>query len=472
MPASGASHELWTDRGVLHERVEKSACALAAVAQVLAERRPLGGGESEFLALYERARAASPEAFTDAWSDPTAYWWVRLAYRLAAAVLRGAPLDGPARAYTAAIGAPDPRDALALHLERWKPFALGTALQAGLDLPLATPLSAAPPLSIPGTRLVLSGPSRVAVAGVRGGLLVDPRGAPLETTTCAAVPIEGSHLRLDAAAFHLPAFSYRLAPEMLDAAFQARHASLTERSLDLVRRFAPETHAQMARALRVVAWKPREAADYTNVSHSELPGAFICGAVDEPHEMADVFVHEFHHGRLFALEERGPLLDAGAEGAAREEHYSPWRRDRRGYNGILHAVYVHVAALRFWTALAREGVLPAEARAYALDRLLRYPLQLALGAHVLRGARFTERGASLMTALEEDARAASRDAALVAGVADAPALRCREDGTFVREASESDGRPLTVRASVLEHLRRGDVAGECAGRAGALGLVS
>ena len=53
-----------------------------AVERALRARRPLGGGEDEFLSLYSALEAADPETFTTIWEDPFAYFWTRFAYEL------------------------------------------------------------------------------------------------------------------------------------------------------------------------------------------------------------------------------------------------------------------------------------------------------------------------------------------------------------------------------------------------------
>ncbi len=73
---------LWTDTDVYQLRYEKTATALMAVERALRARRPLEGGEDEFLLLYKALAAADPETFTEIWEDPLAYFWTRFAYEL------------------------------------------------------------------------------------------------------------------------------------------------------------------------------------------------------------------------------------------------------------------------------------------------------------------------------------------------------------------------------------------------------
>jgi asparagine synthetase B (glutamine-hydrolysing) len=72
-----------------------------------------------------------------------------------------------------------------------------------------------------------------------------------------------------------------------------------------VERYAPQQLEQFAVHVQVAVFKPAHLGDYSNVSHSELPGAFIVTRLDDPLIMADRFIHELHHNRLFCLEEKG-----------------------------------------------------------------------------------------------------------------------------------------------------------------------
>jgi len=76
-----------------------------------------------------------------------------------------------------------------------------------------------------------------------------------------------------------------------------------------------------------------------------------------------------------------------------------------------------------------------------------------------RHARFTALGAALF---EEIAREASRtedEAAELGATLDAAAVSLRASGVF--QAVHERGRPLSVGETLLAHLRRCDVRGEC-----------
>ena len=106
---------LWTDTDVYQRRYEKTATALMAVERALRARRPLGGGEDEFLSLYAVLAAADPGTFTPIWEDPFGYYWARLAYELTGWCLNPSPLPEGLEKYCAALGTEEPHRALALH---------------------------------------------------------------------------------------------------------------------------------------------------------------------------------------------------------------------------------------------------------------------------------------------------------------------------------------------------------------------
>ena len=477
-PTADVVDLLWRSDDVFHQRYEKSAAALIAVARVLERHRPLAGGEDEFLSAYARATAMRPAAFTRVWTDPAAYFWVRMAYQLVATCVSGAALPPLASAYCAAIGSDDPRHALARHLDDFKRFVLALHLFERTECRFETPLEARLPMTIPGTRLGIEGEGTIMITrlarrrlelvdGSRTTSLslrptIDGERAALRVVEWPEVAHAGVTLALNPLAFDLPGLDF--AAPAVDAGFdfQLRHRMLVVRTLALMQLHQRATFIQFRDVMRTIALKPRPAGSYTNITHSDLPGAFIAAVIANPHELADTFIHEFHHNRLFFIEERGPFFEPGAEDAlAAGRHYSPWRDDPRPLHGLLHAVYVAIPVARFWLAVHADGGLDGDGRAYAVDRILRGIAQLDLGAAELeRSARFTPFGRSLFDGMKAVIAELHHEAGCNAGLpSNAPALVCRDDGGFEPEISKLTGRALTVREAVEEHVRRfGSVA--------------
>ncbi len=498
---------LWRTHDIFDERYRKSASALIAVARVLERRHPLGGGEDEFLAWYAEAAAARPALFTRVWTDPSAYFWVRMAYQLVAACLGTARLAPLGDAYCRAIAAPDPRHALAAHLDGFKGFVLAMHVLARSECRFARPFRTTLPFAIPATRLVLEGEGAVAIsrlarrrldlvheparwegASDRGAAAIAPpvfedaaaasdeasRGAVATTMTVALaasrsaapravrvveypeVSHAGARIALRPAAFHLAGLDFAGPALAAGLDFQLRHRASIARTLAVMQLHHRASFLQFRHVMRTVALKPRGSGTYTNISHSDLPGAFVASVVANPYELADTFIHELHHNRLFFVEERGPFFEDGSDALGANRHYSPWRDDPRPLHGLFHAVYVSIPVLQFWLHVHATAALDDGTAAYAVDRILRGIAQLELGVGELeRSARFSAFGRSLFDRMKADVGELRHQIACVCNLpADAAALVCREDGTIEPETSKLSGRALTVREAVAEHVRR------------------
>jgi HEXXH motif-containing protein len=80
----------------------------------------------------------------------------------------------------------------------------------------------------------------------------------------------------------------------------------------------------------------RSRAELARQSYSveAVPRVVYC-AIDDPFELADVICHEYHHLKLFLVEESHKLLSNPQVPAI-----APWRRDIRAARGVLHGLYV------------------------------------------------------------------------------------------------------------------------------------
>ena len=472
----------WTDRAPYRSRYEKTARALVAVARTLERERPLGGREDEFLELWRLVEAAPPAAFSRVWTAPVSHWWVVLAYQLVGRVFSPRAHAPEAEAYGAAIGAPAPHDALARHLEEFKRLALAVALAARVDCPFRKPLRTSLPFSIPGVGRVIEGEGGIALDGLVAGALIvgcagdrlrmeigdppdreeeidrarcaspaRPRLAPCATARC-----DDYALWLDPIALRLPGVTIAEPLRELPLDFQVRQVPLVEAALARIRRHQPETFAQMREVLSVAAFKPRELGDFSNVSQSDLPGAFVCSTTADPWVLADSIIHEFHHNRLFFLQEASPLFSETGDGVAeRGEYYSPWREDLRPLQGIFHGAYVYLPVFWFW-ASAQRAVTDGALR-YARDQIARIPRQCAIAVGQLRRhARLTDAGAELLDVLARETERAARAAAEMGAGAEVPATAARDEGSFPAEERTTGDLGLTVGESLAAHVERFD----------------
>ena len=310
---------LWADPDVYQRRLEKSALALIAVGRAVKEDRRLAGGAGDFLDLHDWVSSAEARHFTQVWSDPVAYFWVRRAVHFLAGC-HGEPLGTVERAYCAEVGAPTAAAALEIHLHELKRFALAIALVGGSDIAFAEPYEAALPLAIPGTDLVVSGPGRVTIAGVTRGAIElhdpprtiaveDARRDGVRVERCPTVPLGDSRVFLNAARFRLPGIGFPLEWTKRPLEFQSQHLPTVVESFDAIRRFQPVTFAHMEQGLHTIALRPSDGTLF-NISASELPGSFVCTVPADAYALAGAFIHEFHHNTLFAIEEAGAFFES------------------------------------------------------------------------------------------------------------------------------------------------------------------
>ncbi len=469
---------LWTDTDVYRRRYEKTATALMAVARALHARRPLAGGEDEFLSLYAALAAADSDTFTTIWEDPFSYFWARLAYELAGWCLNPEPLPAGLRKYCAALGTEEPPRALALHLEEFKKFIIGLEMMTGGTRRFDRPLQTTLPFSIPGTRLSVLGRGTVSVievSGIRLDLVFN--GATLrlglgEAASDAAMPRlvqrplarHGDfELVLKPETFCVPGMD--AAGAFLDLAedYQEQQVSLLQDALALVAQHEPAALEHLGELVKVVAFKPPAAADFSNVSFSDLPGAFILSAVNEPYWMADALIHELLHNRLFFIVDRGEILEGLPEGDEAGEFYSPWRDDLRPLSGLLHAVYVYIGVTKFWFSVCRSEDTNELRREYAADQAVRAILDLKIGiAQLRRFASFTETGTALFRELVHEVSDLANAMPALKLSPGAPAMIVRSDGQIIPFGLVKDGRRLSILETVLAHAEQFDSRRQCA----------
>lgn len=409
---------------------------------------------------YDWLRTLPAACFSRIWRDPSAYLWGRVAYELVAAS-RG--LLAPSEllsGYCASLGT-DVHGALAAHLHRFKHFMLAAAYAAQADIRFDEPLTLTLPATVPGCPLTLIGAEPLPVEALHDGGLVIPghgvlalrAGASLGPWRVQGDPVVRAgacEVRLQPALFHIPGLVETRGLLTLEPDYQTRYATLVEGALDCVRRYHPETFADMERELQVVALKPRNVGGYGNVSHSDLPGACVVSVLDEPHEMADALIHEFHHHRLFVLEEGGRFFDESRQNPHTDcRYYSPWREGPRPLHGLLHAVYVFLPVRAYWQAVESDSTLDAALRTYARSQWVMLDGQLraactGLQAHGL----WTECGANLLAALVARLGTEAADTTAV------PALYCSPEGRFQPFTDPDTGQPLTVHAQLERHARQ------------------
>ena len=452
------SHRLWQDRSIFQVRADKQAAALVAVFRALGEHRPLRGGEAETLGLHRFLTSLDEDVVSDVLGDPYARLWTRLAFALCGAVLRGEDAPPAARVLANEQGSQDVRALLRVHLEQYKRLALAAALRADVKLELALPLELDLPFAIPAAGASLTGDGSVQILGVVDGRLrVDGGKARLEP--CPRACVEGWSVPLQRDGWRVPGLGWAAPASGTSHAFQERHRELVETGLALIARHQPDVFDQMRETIRFLAVNPLSEDNALNyVSYSELPGAFAFQGIPHLYSAAEACIHEFHHNRLFCLEECEPILAGDALGT--EDHagyYSPWREGLRPLRGILHGAYVTAAQLRFWLAVARAPDTRDRLADFVAGQLIRQPVVIDLGLVQLeRHARFTREGALLVAQLRADLDALANEAAGLGVPWDADAVGLAPGGRFEKFRGD-DGAPVSVRAGITHHIRRYDV---------------
>jgi len=457
--AGEIARRLWSDTSIFAERAQRDAAAWAALASVVSRRRPLDGGEGEFLGLTGFVGGLDPAVRADVAADPYARFWIRLAFALCGAAIRGEDLPRVAEPLADELGIRDPRGLLARHLDEYKRLALGAALRAGEKLEFAAPLEVALPMPIPVAASSLVGEACVArIVGTWDGAVVceDPT---VHAEPCPVVRVDRFELPLQPNGWGIPGMGWMPSAGRTTLAYQADQVPLVEGGLALVARHQPDVFEQIRRVMRWIAVNPMAEYDATNyVSFSELPGSFAFRGVPNPYSAAEACIHEFHHNRLFCLEEFEPVLegeDLGTDDDAR--FYSPWREGPRPLRGVFHAVYVTVAQVRFWIDVLRRGDADESVLGFATDQLIRHPLMLELGLLQLeRFAHFTTAGRAFFDEIvREIERLRTRIHAL--GVPrDTEMLGIANDGTVQPMPRPAGAPPVRIRASIVEHVREFD----------------
>jgi len=458
---------------VFEDRYEKSASALISVAQTLDKERPLSGEEKEFLHLYQLALASDPENFTKVWLDPSSYFWVRVAYELLGSCLSDTALPTRTREYCETLGHKDPKKALAFHLHAFKSFILGIHFLENIDADFATPLKLDLPYSLPGTLFSLEGAGQIEVSGLASGKLKGTYDSqPLDlklhpgascasgkiiVSECPVAAHSGCEAILKPQTFNnLPSLDFVEPAVEAGLHFHQDHKSLILKCLEVMERYHKESFHLIQEHKIWVGLKPLQSGNYSNITCSELPLSFIASIFYDPYVMADTFIHEFHHNRLFFIEEKGAFLDnSEVDPIADNSYYSPWRNDIRPLQGILHAVYVYIPVSAFWFNVMEAGKASEKQLAFARSQWLRGYLQLVIGLFQLdRFGSFTSLGREFINKLGKAVEEIGEEVARSSFSYETPAMVCQESGELLPQKCRETKRELNIAEAVLDHIER------------------
>lgn len=124
---------------------------------------------------------------------------------------------------------------------------------------------------------------------------------------------------------------------------------------------------------------------YGSASAQDMLGLIFLPGIREVLDLAECYLHESLHQKLFRMDTCRPLF-SDPNAYAKDEFYSPWRNDARPLNGILHGCYVFTAVSLFWSHLAKSDDYPFAESAFQYFYRLE---QVKRGIEVLSNHRET-----------------------------------------------------------------------------------
>lgn len=152
--------------------------------------------------------------------------------------------------------------------------------------------------------------------------------------------------------------------DLRDIGFQ----ELFVRSLDLVRAVGPilGTIAGLCRSVHVLI--PCDAHFDSSFSDPVLPFSIFvsCPFTKEPNRverMAENIVHEALHLQLSLVEKSQPLV---TEVPDQQRMFSPWKKEHRPVQGLVHGVYVFGNLMHFWKCISKHNT---EYSSFAEERI-------------------------------------------------------------------------------------------------------
>jgi len=148
---------------------------------------------------------------------------------------------------------------------------------------------------------------------------------------------------------------------------------------------------------------------FGSASTEEALGYAFLPAIQSPLDIAECFVHEAMHQKLFRLERVLPLFEP--DSPTQERYYSPWRRDPRPLRMVLHGCFVFTCVVHLWLEWAKNPPFDGASPIEALKIAFRRSCEVLAGLDLLaRYALPTEHGARLLSEVKEIATALAEEA--------------------------------------------------------------
>jgi hypothetical protein len=123
-----------------------------------------------------------------------------------------------------------------------------------------------------------------------------------------------------------------------------------KKSLSLLKNYNRELYDEFNHLIiKVVPLKVISSA-VPSSSNSVILRTIFLTYTDNEFLLVEMLIHELSHNKLFLIQEIDPLLNTEihGDGWSNERYYSPWRSDKRPFNGLFHAAYVFTEVTKFW----------------------------------------------------------------------------------------------------------------------------
>lgn len=134
---------------------------------------------------------------------------------------------------------------------------------------------------------------------------------------------------------------------------------------------------------------------YGSASNVDVHGYTYLPGIERPLDVAECFVHEAMHQKLFRIESLVPLFEPDSPVA--EAYYSPWRADPRPLRMVLHGCFVFAYVAWMWRRWSEDPPPEAPGRARSAELAFRRACEVLSGIDLLeRYAKPTGHGRALL----------------------------------------------------------------------------
>ena len=325
------------------------------------------------------------------------------------------------------------------------------------------------PFSIPGTDLVLMGNHHAEIISLTNSILKLKKDSDMYDIDLDKEPIKllqsvrlerlplitklNTHFYLNPFGSRFPYFETPDC-EYAAAAPQVRgkeEMEAIESAMDLYERFYPEGFNQFCKWTRVLATKSPYERGVGSTTNTELPGLITLMLPCARVWLAETFVHEYFHLRLFFLDEETPIME---EIPGSFIYYQPWRWDARPPHGLMHATYVFTPVAKFFHRMYKSKEFSGPEGDYIADFALRSVIQLQIGIDNLSEiGGFTEKGMKIFNVLHEEILGFVEEVKGTDLNLDMPAMEfSKQLNNYLPQLSKKENKPLTIREALIEHI--------------------